>query len=271
MNERSTYLPAVFFKIGQQVIHFVGLPIFFFLFIILYRPFSLEILLSFPLAGFAFNAAIVSAILLMILAASRLTLWGLRNVTSFKRRTYLLWCIGEIIVSSLFIALYVALISQGKYEYIEVLPFVLVFLAAILIFPYLLLTLVLESDLMQRYIQPEADLSRLRFYDDKHNLKFVTQPAAVLYIESDENYCNIVYTEGAQIKKFSLRATMKSLEENCSKHGILRCHRKYFINTERIKVLRKEREGLNIAEMDVPGIDVIPVTLRYYDQISQRL
>ena len=250
----------------------MAIPAFLFLFLILYKPFDLSGLLSFEHGGFAFNCAIIAAIVLVILLLTRILLWGLRNATDFKRSTYFLWCVGEVGVSSLFISLYLMLISGNAFEYIDILPRVITELAAILVFPYIILTLVLESDIMARYSQSEPEeISKIRFYDEKHNLKFVAESRTVLYIESNENYCSIYYLEGGKVKNFLLRGTMKSMEEECSKHGILRCHRSYFINVGRIKVLRREKDGFNVAELDVAGLDSIPVTPRYYQTIAEKV
>jgi len=271
MELKKTYLPPVFFKMGQQVLHFVAIPIFFFLFLILYKPFSLDTALNLRGGSFAFNTAILSAILFLVLVVTRLILWGLRNLTSFKNRTYYLWCMGEIGISSLFMSLYITLISAGELIYIDVVPVALAYLTAILYVPYVIIYLLLESDILSRDDNKIIEEAKMRFYDDKHNIKFITESSAVVYIESEENYCNIFYTEGVRLKKFTLRSTMKAIDEECTNHGILRCHRSYFINTNRIKVLRKERENGIMAEMDVSGIEGIPVTPRYYDSIAGRL
>ncbi|MBQ0096367.1 MAG: LytTR family transcriptional regulator DNA-binding domain-containing protein, partial [Bacteroidales bacterium] len=84
-------------------------------------------------------------------------------------------------------------------------------------------------------------------------------------------YCSTFYTEGGRVRNFLLRGTMKRMEEDCSKLGILRCPRSYFVNVGRVKVLRKEREGYNVAELDIPGIESIPITPRYYQSIAERV
>lgn len=272
MDTKPSYLPKVFLKFRQQIMHFLVLPIFLFLFLILYKPFNLADTLTLKHGSYAFNCSMIMSITFLVVLVSRLFLWGVRNVTDFKRRTYLLWCICEIVVSAFFIAMYVTLMSGGAYVYIDVFPIVLTELSAILIFPYLILTLLLESDFLARYnMEDPEDLSKIRFYDDKHNLKFVADSKTVLYIESHENYCSIFYTEGGKVKNFLLRGTMKRMEEDCSKFGILRCHRSYFVNVGRVKVLRKEREGYNVAELDIPGIESIPITPRYYQSIAERV
>lgn len=271
MSSNESSLPPVFFRFQQQVLHFAAIPAFVFLFLILYKPLNLVEYLTMPAGGYAFNSSMIAAILFVLLLITRILLWGLRNVAGFKRRTYFFWCAGEVMAASFFIAMYVTLMSHGEYEYIDVLPIVLADLIAILVYPYVLITLFLESDLVTKYVETGEEESKIRFYDEKHNLKFVTQAGGILVVQSDENYCNIFYSEGNSVKKFQLRATMRSLEEMCAHHGIIRCHRSYFVNVKRIKALRREKEGVYSIQMDSGEITEIPVSRRYYDDIASRI
>ena len=64
---------------------------------------------------------------------------------------------------------------------------------------------------------------------------------------------------------------MKSIEELCAEFGLLRCHRSYYVNPVHIKALRKERDGVILAELDVDMAQDVPVTKRYYDALSDRI
>jgi len=271
MEIKTRYLPPVFLRFGQQVLHFVVIPIFTFFFLILYKPFNLEEKLALPTGGFAFNATIIAAIVFLVLLIARMSLWGLRNVAKFKRSVYFVWCFSEIIICCLFVSLYVTLMSQGRYTYIDVLPAVIADLSAVLIFPYALLTLVLETNFVTRYVENEDEAEKIRFYDDKHKLKFVTKANSILYVQSEENYCNIYYMEGPSVKKFQLRSTMRAIEEPCSQRGIIRCHRSYFVNPKRVKALLKGREGIYTLQMDVNEVAEVPVSYRYYDDVAAQL
>jgi len=271
MLTETNFLPKIFYKFSQQLLHTLAIPSFVFLFLILYKPFNLYNALELKNGGFAFNVTMISVILLLTLFISRLVLWGLRNVVNFRRSIYVLWCSGEILIATLFISMYLALISGGEMKYIDLVPIVMVESIAVEFFPYVIISLMLETDIVAKYAENEKDNPKLRFYDEKHNLKFVIEEGSILYIESEENYCNIYYVEGQKVKKFMLRNTMKNLESLCESHGVLRCHRSYFVNARRIKTLRKEREGVNLAELDFPDIPGIPVTPKYYDAISAML
>ena len=64
---------------------------------------------------------------------------------------------------------------------------------------------------------------------------------------------------------------MRGIEELMAKHGIVRCHRSYFVNPRHVKVLRRDKEGMIQAELDVAAIKPVPVSPTYYDQLSKML
>ena len=115
------------------------------------------------------------------------------------------------------------------------------------------------------------DDSLMRFYDNTQKLKLMIASSAVLYIEAAENYVHVRYIEGDHLKDFPLRASMKSLEELMQKHGLVRCQRSYYINPQHIKVLRRDKEGMISAELDIPNQKSIPVSPKYYDSLAKWL
>ena len=59
-----------------------------------------------------------------------------------------------------------------------------------------------------------------------------------LYAEANGNYVNIVYLKEEACEKRTIRSTMKSIEEKTADiHFIVRCHRTYLVNTQRIKMV----------------------------------
>ena len=116
-----------------------------------------------------------------------------------------------------------------------------------------------------------ANDSRIHFYDSRHNLKFVVAADHILYIKADENYITIHYTEAEKNKTYEMRSSMKSIEDICAANGILRCHRSYFINPVHIKALRKDKENLIVAELDIIEGTLIPVSKTYYEDLVKVL
>lgn len=111
----------------------------------------------------------------------------------------------------------------------------------------------------------------MRFYDGRKNLKLVVSASSVLYITAEENYIKISYLDGDQLCDYMLRSSMKSIENLCAEFGLLRCHRSYYVNPRHIKALRKEREGIIVAQIDVEPSRDVPVTKRYYEALSDSI
>ena len=269
MEIKPSLLPVRLLKMPRQVLYFVGIPIFFFLFMIIYRPFGSEDLLCLRYGGFAFNVAIITAIIFLVLVITRLTMWSLRRVIEWRFYVYMLWCIGEILLMALFVSLYITLISGRFYHYMDVVPKAMLYLSGVTVFPYVICFLLLKSSILEHPATGDGGL--LHFYDDKHRLKFVVDPTQILYIQAEENYCLICYIDGEKLKRFTLRITMARLEERCAPYKIVRCHRSYCVNMSRVKGMRREADKTNLLELNVDGVDVIPVSDRYSSKVSEML
>lgn len=90
--------------------------------------------------------------------------------------------------------------------------------------------------------------------------------AALLYAEAQDNYVAIHYLENNHLKKHLLRITMKALEYALKDKLIVRCHRSFLVNFN--KVIRVKGEGhqmkLYLSEIDIP----IPVSRSYVNNIK---
>lgn len=265
--------PKIFLTFKAQILHFLGIPAFAFCFVLLYRPFELNILLNTANDRYAFNLTMLICIIIVIMVASRMSLYGLRNKMRLGWGWYLFWCLLEIVVMSNFLTLYCWLIFHKQYLFLDVLLTTVGYTAAILFFPYIIFTLMLltSAQVMNKAAANDAENNRVRFYDEKQNLKFVVAASAILYIEAEENYVRIHYTDAGKMKNYLLRNSMKNIEELCQYNGLVRCHRSFYINSAHVKVLRKDKEGIIFAELDTAEAKKIPVTKRYYEQLSTLL
>jgi DNA-binding LytR/AlgR family response regulator len=58
------------------------------------------------------------------------------------------------------------------------------------------------------------------------------------------------------------------MEETFSGSEIIRCHRSYMVNFEKVKVIRKDKDGLKL-ELESPSVIDIPVSKTYVDNVMQ--
>ena len=215
-----------------------------------------------------FNTLMLTSILIGIVGPSRIVMYevGQRHRVSWWQ--YALWSFGEVFVFSCFAALYMALI-YGTYGYFPALAKCLQISFATLSYPYIIFAILLA------YIRPDEEMvaeeNLVRFADSTGRLKLVIAHDVILFIEAQENYVSIHYLEGGSRKEYSLRQSMRGIEDLMARHGIIRCQRSYFVNPRHVKVLRRDKEGFIQAELDVDNNRPIPVSPKYYEQLSMML
>jgi DNA-binding LytR/AlgR family response regulator len=146
----------------------------------------------------------------------------------------------------------------------------------VLLLPYSVLWLYFSWKDKKEQIERLADVQSfsanprdmIPFYDDKGILKFSIKKENLLYLESAENYINICYLNKGKVSKYLLRDTLKKIEENFSGTEIVRCHRSYMVNFDKVKVIRKDKDGLKL-ELDNPSVIDLPVSKTYVNSVMQ--
>ena len=68
------------------------------------------------------------------------------------------------------------------------------------------------------------------------------------------------------LKTYMLRCRLKTVEESFKGSGLVRCHRKFIVNMNKVKALRRERDGYEL-DLDDKRIPPIPVTKTYTESI----
>lgn len=262
---------------GNQVKYAVLMPLFFFSFVFIYQPFGFDRMFD-GIGGKAwpFHLLMQACILIGVYALTRLIFSALYKYIPFRWWHYLVWCLGEMLVCSFFCALYTSLFyhKNGGMPYFTALRKCFEIVSMTLLFPYLIgimLRIISNktNDLAAAGKAPEETL--VKFYDEHKRLKLTIDPAAILYVSADANYINIHYLENEKVKKFQLRNSMKSLEADAAKHGLIRCHRSFYVNPRHIKVLSRDKDGVISTEFTREGVDRIPVSKQYFDQLANLL
>ncbi|MBQ9146699.1 MAG: LytTR family transcriptional regulator [Rikenellaceae bacterium] len=262
-------LPLNFRRAASQAIHVVAMPLSFFAFMLIYRPFNVTDTLQLGKLSFGVNLTLIACIIFGSMCIMRTIFYLVRR--RIDSLTYFFWCIFEMVVTTFFVALYAWLMEHTVEPYFLVVSRACSWIFTVLIFPYVIVTLALFLAAERRYRNQPSEEQRMRFYDERRNLKLVVAAQSVLYIEAEENYVNVHYLDEDRTRNYLIRRSMKSIEELCATHGLLRCHRSFYVNPTHVKVLRKDREGAIVAELDTPQTLEIPVTKRYYDALSATL
>ena len=252
------------------LIHTLTISLFFLFFIIFYKPYYIYSLLNMEHAGYTFNATILFCIVLVSTFITRGCLYFIGRKKNLTTQVYFGWCFAEMIIAALFSSLYITLMLKEPISFFEVAGTTIILTVTTLIYPYVFLWLKYEILTKNRQMDNTPDENSLiRFYDEYKKLRLVIAREAVMFIKSEENYVHIYYLDKERNKKFTLRSSMKALEDTLTKRGLVRCHRSYFINPAYIKIVHKNSAGIIVAELNRPDCDTIPISRKYQDVITR--
>lgn len=268
-------------RFANHLVYIIGIPVFAMLFAILYGPtFNQEpAVVQLWTDDTPLCIPIVCAIIFGVLLISRIILCSVAKHTAVSQFQYLCWQIVEFIVASLFCAMFLSL--HFERIFFDLLPIVLLYGALILVMPYFgLWQWVLAKDRDHRLQEAEKSVEELKqghnkletgsikFCDERGSVKLVVAADRIIYLESAGNYVNVVYANNGSVVRFALRNSLKGVEDSCLSSGLLRCHRSFFINLRKVKLLRKDGDAL-YAEIDYPGVDRIPVSKSYAGEVMR--
>ncbi len=263
----SRFVTSSLSSITVMLLHILAMPVFYLAFILIYES---QWMLAFldTGQGYMVNALLISCILIGVMASSRIPMSLIGRSYRLSWWQYALWSFAEVIVFGCFAALYMALV-YGDYGYFPALGKCLCIAFAILPYPYIVNAILFALIRPDEIGTTEEDL--VRFVDNTGRLKLVIAHDVILYIEAQENYISIHYLDGEQQKEYTLRQSMRGIEELMERHGIIRCQRSFFVNPRHVTVLRRDKEGMIQAELDTANGKSVPVSPKYYEQLSKLL
>lgn len=90
----------------------------------------------------------------------------------------------------------------------------------------------------------------------------------LLYLESQDNYLAVVYLDNGIRRSHLIRSNLKRIEE-LSEPQLVRCHRSFVVNLQRVRSCRGNRHGLQLG---LEGSDQsVPVSRGYTEEVLRRL
>lgn len=92
---------------------------------------------------------------------------------------------------------------------------------------------------------------------------------SLLYIESADNYSEVVMEENDQIRKILVRSTMKRIEDQLLDPAFFRCHRSYIVNLHKIDSVKGNSQGYQLELTN--GSGHVLVSRKYAAELSARL
>ena len=91
----------------------------------------------------------------------------------------------------------------------------------------------------------------------------------LLFIESSDNYCTVIYRKNDQTAKPLLRSSLARLEKQIAQPRIVRCHRSFVVNLDRVERVTGNAQGYKLHLAD--GQFQIPVARQYNETLVSEL
>ena len=99
--------------------------------------------------------------------------------------------------------------------------------------------------------------------------KLILKPIQLLYIESADNYSNVVYMDSGIRKKQLMRSSLKRIESQISDDKIIRCHRTFIVNLYNIKSIEGNAAGYKLYFNN--DQETVPVSRNFGPTIIEKL
>ena len=215
------------------------------------------------------SGLILTGILVMVI--SRILMFRISKKCRLNYLQYGSWEIMEIVIMALVYTLLKIFFLHEKHDIVEDFIVSLQITALVVFLPYIILTLYFSwKDKTQKLenleqLKEENNLKSVKllaFYDEKDVMRFSILPSDILYLEAADNYVTIYFLNKDKISNYLLRNSLKNLGEYLSEYSFVRCHRSFIVNFDKVKLIRKEKDGLKL-EIDAPAELVIPVSKTY--------
>lgn len=228
-------------------------------------------------AGFAF-------ISILIMVISRTVMYHTSRLWEFTYLGYVLWCIMEVLlICAFYTFVTVDVVRSGGGGWIRVFSRALLYGSISLIIPYILTGMyftIMEKNKTIRLMNSPDVVSdeqisskaegKITLFDNSGALRLSVRTSNLYYIESDDNYIKVWYMDsGGELKTYMMRCRLKTVEQSFQDTSLVRCHRKYIVNLDRVKVLRREKDTYYL-ELDCDSIPPLSVSKTYTGAVLDR-
>ena len=244
-------------------------------FINVYAPFGVDVWFNVTRWTLLLYSSIITLTGVLVVVISRIIMYHSRHRFRIRLWHYLVWVMAEVFFMGLFYSLYQKLILND----LRFLPDLMVTsvqnTALVLLLPYSVLWLYFswaenKRRLEAMSVMPDAALpkSMIHFTDEKGTLRLSMKTENLLYLEAADNYVVIHYLDNNRPVRYMLRNNLKKLSEELLDYPLVRCHRSFMVNSRRVKLIRREKEGL-VLELDQPEQIILAVSKTYIGEVMK--
>lgn len=283
-KHRKNNFSSCLLELGNIVASLTFSILYALVFLVIYSPYSETAWFGVAKSEkYLLTATFVVASILFLILSRILMYFVSKQYVKMTYLKYSLWLLGEIILIGAFHAflsmVYVKV--SGYTTFFIVIKSIMITLLALGV-PYIVSAMwvtikdmrntLLVTDTKNIASDGEAiaqDIDLINIADNKGVLKLSVKLENLYYIKAEDNYTIVYYSRNGMLNRYMIRCKIQTIEDTFRDTPLMRCHRTYIVNTQKIKVLRYENDGFYM-DFDFEGIDPIPVSKTYSDSVVKR-
>ena len=267
-----------------QLLNVVISSLFALVFLTAYVPFSETAWFQVGKSNYFFiTAAFVGSGMLFLTLSRILMNWVIRKSRHFPFWLYILWLFLEIMILAVchtLISYFEIQATDHSFGYLYAKSVLITFIA--LAVPYIVTVLaILLKDTQRHLMLTKSDTVEsddevmpehteiINLMDNNGNLKLSVKLDNLYYIKAEDNYINVFYQRSGAIASYMLRCKMQTIADNCvDSSSLMRCHRSYIVNINKVSVLHNEADGF-VIDFEREGLESIPVSKTYSAKVLE--
>ena len=283
-QDQRHVLPEYFRGKHQLILTVTFAALFSIVFLLVSIPFSHNSWFALGNSTFFVFTVLFATGSLLIVILSKFVMYKTRGMFKMTYLGYILWNAAEVILICLvYTFLTVPITHIGWDQFPRILGNALVYGTISLAIPYLLagmffaledknntIRLMNYNNVVSDEAVAATGMEKITLFDNSGVLRLSIRAGNLYYIESDDNYINVWYTDSkGALKRYMLRCRLKTVEDSFRGSSLVRCHRKYIVNMDKVKILRKEKDGYEL-DLDNDAIPPIAITKTYAADVLRR-
>lgn len=245
-------------------------------FINIYAPFGANTWYYVTKIHLFFYSSLIILTGVLVIVISRIMMYQYSKFKKINYLQYVIWVLAEILSMAAFYAVFAKCVLHNDRLFSEIFKVSIRNTALVLLLPYSILWLYFSwrtktkqlEELAYKDNYQDSGKKMILFHDEKGTLRFSILLEDLQYLEATDNYVTIYYTDNNKTSKYLIRNTLKNLEQSMRPRNIMRCHRSYMVNFEKVKIMRKEKTGLYL-ELDIESSFRLPVSKTYVGSIIE--